>query len=352
MTNAKLATDPVADHEIRRSERWDRRGFVKGLGAMAGSAALLGFDPRLAAAEPPPETTDLRLGLNPVTCDAPQYVAEELLHAEGFANVRFIKWPADTQHWPPADLLSGEVDITVAFIPTDIINIDAGAPVVILAGSHIGCVQVVASDHVKSTRDLKGKTVAINTDTQNFIAMFAAYVGLNPQKDINWVPRRAEDWIRLLSEGSIDAFMSGPPITLEVREKRMGHALVNTTTDKPWSNYLCCLVTSTKEFVRKHPVATKRALRAIMKATDLCALEPKRVARLVADKGLAPYDYTLQTLQEIPYGMWRELDPNDSLRFYALRMYELGMIKSSPQRIITEGTDWRFLNELKRELKA
>ena len=45
-------------------------------------------------------------------------------------------------------------------------------------------------------------------------------------------------------------------------------------------------------------------------------------------------------------------DVADTMRFYALRMHEAGMIKSSPQKIIADGTDWRFLNELKRELKA
>jgi NitT/TauT family transport system substrate-binding protein len=40
------------------------------------------------------------------------------------------------------------------------------------------------------------------------------------------------------------------------------------------------------------------------------------------------------------------------VRFFALRLHEVGMIKSSPSKITTEGTDWRFLNELKRELKA
>ncbi len=43
--------------------------------------------------------------------------------------------------------------------------------------------------------------------------------------------------------------------------------------------------------------------------------------------------------------------PESSVRFYALRMRETGMIKSSPQGIIAAGTDWRFLDELKRELK-
>ena len=54
----------------------------------------------------------------------------------------------------------------------------------------------------------------------------------------------------------------------------------------------------------------------------------------------------------MPYDRWREYDPEDTVRFYSLRLREIGMIKSSPQKIIAEGTDWHFLNELKRELKA
>ena len=74
---------------------------------------------------------------------------------------------------------------------------------------------------------------------------------------------------------------------------------------------------------------------------------------LIVDGGFTErYDYALQTLSEIPYDKWREYDAEDTIRFYALRLHELGMIKSSPQKIIAEGTDWRFLNELKRELKA
>nr|MDP9179927.1 ABC transporter substrate-binding protein [Gemmatimonadota bacterium] len=60
----------------------------------------------------------------------------------------------------------------------------------------------------------------------------------------------------------------------------------------------------------------------------------------------------LQALTEVPYGVWREYDPEDSMRFYALRLHEAGMIKASPQKIIAAGTDWRLFNELKRELKT
>jgi NitT/TauT family transport system substrate-binding protein len=108
-----------------------------------------------------------------------------------------------------------------------------------------------------------------------------------------------------------------------------------------------------RDFVRRYPVATKRALRAILKATDLCAREPERVARFLVDEGYAErYDYTLQALQEIPYNRWREYDPEDTVRFHALRLHEAGMIKTGPQKIIAQGTDWRFLNALKKELKG
>jgi NitT/TauT family transport system substrate-binding protein len=94
-------------------------------------------------------------------------------------------------------------------------------------------------------------------------------------------------------------------------------------------------------------------LRAVLKAADLCAARPEQAARqLVADGGTEPYNRALEIIRELPYDKWREYDPEDSLRFYALRLHEAGMITSSPQKIIAEGTDWRFLNELKRELKA
>ena len=352
MTNGKRAADLGFDPKIPQPGRWDRRDLIKGVGALAGSVSLLGFDPPPAQAEPPPETTRIRIQESWINCIAPQIVAQELLYAEGFTDVQYVNYPKDTQHWPPEDLLGGEVDMTFSFSPTDIRFIDAGAPVAILAAAHNGCVELVANDRVRSTRELRGKTIGIDTDTRNFISMFVAYVGLDPQKDIDWVPIPPGEWVSFFTQGKIDALMAGPPSALELRQKKIGHALVNTTTDKPWSQYSCCLIASTKEFVAKYPVATKRTLRAILKGVDLCATDPTGIARFMAAKGLWSYDMTLQTLRELPYGKWREIDVSDSLRFWALRMHDVGAIKSSPQKIIADGTDLRFLNELRRELKA
>jgi NitT/TauT family transport system substrate-binding protein len=126
--------------------------------------------------------------------------------------------------------------------------------------------------------------------------------------------------------------------------------IVNSMVDKPWSQYYCCMITTSHDFAQKNPVATKRALRSLLKATDICALQPEKAARYIVDKGITEnYDYALEAIQEIPYNRWREYDPTDTLRFYALRLHEAGMVKHSPDEIMAQGTDWRFLNEIKKE---
>jgi NitT/TauT family transport system substrate-binding protein len=131
------------------------------------------------------------------------------------------------------------------------------------------------------------------------------------------------------------------------------HVVVNSALDRPWSEYFCCMLVGNNDYVRKYPLATKRALRAILKAADLCATEPARVARRLVDGGFTDrYDDALQMLTDLPYDKWREYDAEDTVRFYALRLYEAAMIKSDPKKIIADSTEWRFLDEVKRELKA
>jgi NitT/TauT family transport system substrate-binding protein len=288
-------------------------------------------------------------------CMAPQFMAEQLLRDEGFTDVQYIK--KDGVEWHEVILASGEANISMSFVPTAVIQLDTGNQIVILAGGHIGCLELLGSDRIRSVRDLKGKTVAVldlRVGPISFIASMAAHVGLT-YEDINWVTPPPAESMQLLAEGKIDAFLVAPPEQQELRAKQVGHihTVVNLTLDRPWSQYFCCLVAGNREFVRKHPMATKRALRAILKATDVCGREPERAARLLVDKGYTNnYEYALQALKDIPYGKWREYDPEDTVRFYALRLHEVGMIKSTPQKIIAEGTDWRFLNEIRKEMKG
>ena len=327
-----------------------RRQFLSALAA--GSAATLLRARPVLAAEGPPETTTIRLPKIPAACLAPQYIAEELLRAEGFSEIRYVD--TDAAHIGRA-IGRSEVDFSTAN-PLDFLEaIDGGAPIVVLGGVHVGCYELFARQGIGSITELKGKTVGLKASPPAQLILIAAHVGLDPTKDIRWITPADSpaDPLQLFVQGKLDAFLGFAPEPQEVRSHHVGHVIVRTASDRPWSQYFCCVLAGNREFVRKHPVATKRVLRAILKAADLCASEPERVARRVVDSGFSErYDFALEALREIPYDKWREFDAEDTLRFYALRLREAGLIKMPPNRIIEGNTDWRFFNELKRELKA
>jgi NitT/TauT family transport system substrate-binding protein len=235
--------------------------------------------------------------------------------------------------------------------------LDAGDAVVVLAGVHAGCWELFVNGQIKGLRDLKGKTVAIrgfDVGDHVLLSSMLAYVGMDPRKDVTWkAGPTITDAIGMFVDGKADAYMAFAPQPRDLRAKKIGRMILDTAQDRPWSQYFCCIAIARRDFVRSYPVATKRALRALLKATDLCAQQPDRVARMLVDKKLQPhYEAAAEILKTLPYDRWRRAHPEDTLRFYSLRLHEVGMIKSSPQKLITQGTDWRFLDELRRELKA
>lgn len=332
---------------------WSRRDFLSTV-TLAGTGTLLGLRSDALAAEPPPETKRIRIPQLPSTCRSPEWIAEELLRTEGFSDVQYL--PVQGTQGVERALASGAADLGGHFAAPVILRLEAGDPVVMLGGEHIGCFELLGSERIRTIRDLKGRAVAIpalDPAPYAFLASMVSYVGLNPNKDINWVKHRAGEAMQLLADGKIDAYLGFPTEPQEFRAKKIGRVVVNSAVDRPWSQYFCCMLVGNREFVRKHPVATKRAIRAILKSAQTCAGAPEDVAKSIVRKGLSKnYDYALEAIKSLPYGRWREYDAEDTVRFWSLRLHEAGMIKSSPQKIISQGTDWRFWNELKNELKA
>jgi NitT/TauT family transport system substrate-binding protein len=334
-----------------------RRDFLASL-TSAGAAGVLGARPALAE-EGPPEVTTIRLRRDPSVCVAPWYIAEDLLRAEGFSDIRYV--PAQSGLTAAQMYAKGELDFGINDPPTLVVRLAAGLPIMPLAGLHAGCFELFAHEPIRTISDLKRRRVGIDVlggSKHRYLALIAASVGIDPNKEIEWVEGSAGDPLglfplELFAEKKVDAFLGFPPEPQELRARKIGHVILNTTTDPPWSQYFCCMVIGNRGFVEKHPVATKRVLRAILKANDICGAQPEKAARQLVERGFTKrYDYALQTLSELPYASWREFDAEDSLRFFALRLHEVGMITSSPNELIAAGTDWRFLNELKRELKA
>jgi NitT/TauT family transport system substrate-binding protein len=325
-----------------------RRRFLTTL-SLAGVAGFTGA-PFTPAASETLETTTVRIVNDGSICIAPLFAAEELLRAEGFADIHYIETPADRQVKALAD---GKLDFALSLLEA-IPLIDAGAPIAVLAGVHVGCIELFAQEGIRGIGDLKGKRVGLQEAEPDLLILMAAQVGLDPAKDIEWVTAAPQiKPLDLFADGKIDAFLGFPPEPQELRARHAGHVIVNSAIDRPWSQYFCCQLVGSRDYIHRYPVATKRLLRAVLKAADLCAADPARVARRIVDRGFTSrYEFALQTLTDVPYKSWRDYDIEDSVRFYALRMNEAGLIKSAPQKIIAKGTDWRFLNELKRELKA
>jgi NitT/TauT family transport system substrate-binding protein len=324
--------------------------------SVAGAVSLVRA-PFVVAGEGGLETAAVRIYANrPGICVAPQYIAEPLLRAEGFTDVRFVGLTAITGAPAAQAVASGDADFTVTFAAPLAIAIDGGAAITLLSGVHVGCFELFGNESVRSITDLKGKSIGVQglgSSQHVYAASMAAYVGLDPTKDIHWAINPLVKPTELYEKGEIDAFLGFPPEPQDLRARHIGHVVVNSAVDRPWSQYFCCMLAGNRDYVRNHPAATKRVLRAILKAADLCVSEPQSVARQLVERGFTPrYDYAYQALSELPYDKWREYDPEDTLRFYALRLHEAGMIKWTPQKIIADGTDWRFLDEVKRELKA
>ena len=326
---------------------WNRRSFLNATGAFT----LTGTAPALHAAEPAPETTHIRIVHFAVSCQANVYVAEALLKAEGFTDVQYVA----------ADNLMGEqvADGRADFVQNDaaafMLGLDAGLPLVVVAGIHSGCWELIAQKSIRSVRDLKGKTVAAvpRSSHRAFVTVMTGAAGLDPNKDIVWHEHAMYDSMRKFEQGTIDAFMGFAPEPQILRSKNLGHTLLSTLTDPPWSQYFCCLMGTNRDFLRKNPVATKRALRALMKASDLCASQPELATRtLMARSGGKDFEFTLRSVKDIGYRKWRDYSAEDTMRYWGLRLREYGMIKSDPKKLLAQGTDWRYFDHLKKEMKT
>lgn len=327
-----------------------RRGLLGGLSLAA--AAIFGR-PLAAPAQGKLETASVRMVQDPSTCLAPQYVAEALLRDEGFADIQYIQVASDADD--QAAIAQGKADFAVDFALKFVTAIDAGLPISVLGGLHVGCFELFARDSIRNIRDLKGKRIGgdnIGASAPAFLVSLGAAIGFDAVRDVHWVTEGTPPPLEQFIKGDLDAFLAHPPEVQQLRARGIGHVVVSSYSDRPWSQYYCCVIGASNDFIRKFPMATKAVIRSLLRAADICGTDPARGARgIVEHRGSEDYGAALATLRDIHYGKWRDFSAEDTMRFYALRLHEAGLIKSTPAKIITKGTDWRFLNAVKQEFK-
>src|SRR5215469_7956618 len=217
-----------------------RRRFLTNL-SFAGAASLV-FAPPSAAAEGSLETTTVRLAKNEGICIAPQYIADELLRAEGFTDIRYVFVPESSTR--VRTLADGEADFSANFVAPLIVAVASGEPIVVLAGSHVGCYKLFGHESISNISDLKGKKVGVpglGSSHHMFVSIMAAHIGLDPVNDIRWVASESPTPVELFADGKIDAVLGFPREPQHLLARGIGHVVIDTTVDPPWSHYFCCV---------------------------------------------------------------------------------------------------------------
>ena len=312
------------------------------------------------AALPPPETTTVRI-VTPSACDPGLMLAGDYLREEGFTDVRYVDANFIDRKW----LLEREADVALAHPEFITASLDAGVPLVMLAGLHSGCLQVWAAPGIRTISELRGKRIAVRRiDTSDqyyvFFAALLGYIGVDPLNDVQFIAfGSGAEMRKAFIEGRADALLvgstSGP--TFQRLPKAPGQVILATATDKPWSQYLCCTLVAHRDWARQNPIAAKRVTRAVLRATDRVARDHAAAAHdsvsaaaaAAAGGDFADESLVRETIDMSTYN-WRELDPEETLRFFALRLAEAKLIKSTPQQLIAQGTDLAYRRQLRKEL--
>jgi len=184
---------------------------------------------------------------------------------------------------------------------------------------------------------------------------------MDPRTDVNFieigpdVPALRDAFVDGRSQAFMASAANGPQ--LRRNPKNPGKVILDTTMDKPWSQYYCCQLAVNRDWARRNPIATKRVTRARApggrpgdegsggrrapvrrRGVTSRRLPPRRTRNIVNE-----------VIRDLSYD-WRELDPEETLRFFALRLADAKLITSTPQQLIAQGTDLAYMRQLRKEL--
>ena len=309
----------------------------------------------------PPETKKIRIDPHE-GCEVWAWVVEDLLREEGFEDIQI------TQKFT---VLGGEADLGATFASDLAARVDAGLPLVAVGGSHTGCIQMWAQPGINGIRDLRGKRLDVHSTSAVKDPAFGMWVSL--LADVGMAPQdvRFTEVIEPASEGvhqhgptnqiienfiggrsdAVLAFVEQGP-ALRANATNPGHLIFDMAIDRPWSQYYCCLLVANRDYATANPWATKRATRAILRGIDIASRDRKAAVDIAVRKGFTPdAKLMLAAVQPLTYP-WREYDPVESLRYFALKLADAKLLKKTPTQVIAEGTDLAFFRQMQRELKA
>jgi len=291
--------------------------------------------------------------VNPPACEPGIWLAKDFLADEGFTDVRFVATPFISTEW----IARGLADVALAHPEFAVATLDAGLPLLMLAGVHSGCLELWARQGINSVADLRGKRIAVRVKdiSDQFFAFFATLlgrVGFDLIKDVQFVEgANVAGMNALFTDGRADAVLAGAQFGPLLRRMQTtpGHVILSTMDAQPWSHYFCCHIVANREWAHRNPIATKRITRALLRATDAAAKDAPRAAREAAPMLGLEESIVAETMAMCAYN-WRDLEPEDTLRFFALWLAAAKLIRNTPQQLIALGADFQYMLQLRTEL--
>ena len=328
--------------------------------AILGGSALAACARQSEAATtvlPPPETTTVRI-VNPVECDPGLRLATSYLREEGFTDIQFVSTPFTSRGW----ITNRLADFACAHSEFAVGTIDAGLPLLVLTGLHSGCLELWVRDGITDVRDLRGKRISVRVKdiSDMFYAWFATYLGYVGMRltDVEFITAKGPDdyfgMVDAFKQGRADAVLAGGAEGPKLRRlpKTPGHVILETMTEKPWSEYFCCNLVANRDWARQNPIATKRVTRALLRATDAAAKDQPRAAHDAVVTGLFNDESLITETTAMCTYNWHDVDPEETFRWFALRLAEAKLITSTPQQILALGTDFTYMRQLRSEPKS
>jgi NitT/TauT family transport system substrate-binding protein len=293
----------------------------------------------------------------PPECDPGVWLARDYLHDEGFTDVSYVSTSFTTRGW----LTDHLADVALAHPEFMVATIDAGLPLTILAGLHTACLELWVDSSITSFNGLRGRRISVRVAdlSDQFFAYFAtllAWIGIDPLKDVHFVESGIANYpgmIEAFAQGRAEAVLAGGLEGPRLRQmKAPGHVLLDSMIEKPWSQYECCHLVANRDWALQNPAATKRVTRAIIRSTDRAAQDHPRAAHDAFASGFSTNssEYLVTQAMNMCTYNWRNVEPEETLRFFGLRLNEAKLIKRTPQEIIGMGANFAYMRQLRSEL--
>lgn len=262
-----------------------RRSFLQQSGLFIAGAALAPAFPLWAADGDKLTTVKLAWGQTAV-CQAPISVALK----QGFfkkygLNVEPVNFSGPTDALLQA-IATGQADGGIGMALRWLKPLEQGFDVDLTVGTHGGCMRLLApaSANIRSVKDLVGKSVAVTDQAspiRNFFAIQLAKLGIDPDKQVNWVQYPADLFGEALRKGEVQALATDDPQGWLIKHHD-GLVEVDNNLNGEYRNLTCCVLGLRGSLVRDNPGVARAVTQAIVDAQQWTADHPAETAKIFA----------------------------------------------------------------------